>query len=171
MSTVQTADVIDTILGVQPGSAVAALRSQKPDYIANDQNYYLSIFEPDTESAAAFPAVDRALIAVRVASHTGSTAVVNWYADLAASLGATPTQIDAVKDVSVTVAATSSFGAAVQRADQVTLKPDTTAPEHIQQLKAAGLSPAAILSLSQTIAFVNYQLRLIAGLRAFGVSA
>ncbi len=171
MSTVQTADVIDTILGVEPGSAVAALRSQKPEYIANDQNYYLSIFEPDAESAAAFPALDRALIAVRVASHTGSTSVVCWYADLASSLGATQTQIDAVKDVSSTFADTSAFGAAVRRADRVTLEPDTTEPQHIEQLKAAGLSPAAILSLSQTIAFVNYQLRLIAGLRAFGVSA
>ncbi len=38
----------------------------------------------------------------------------------------------------------------------------------MQLLKEAGFSPAGILSLSQTIAFVNYQLRLIAGLRAFG---
>jgi len=37
-------------------------------------------------------------------------------------------------------------------------------------LKDAGYTPAGILSLAQTIAFVNYQLRLIAGLRTFGES-
>lgn len=171
VSTVQTVDVIDTILGIEPGSPAANLRAQKPEYITQDQNYYLAIFEPDAESRAAFPAAERALIAVRVASHTRSTAVVEWYSELARQLGATPAQVAEARVMDAIPFGSASYQAAVKRADLVTLHPDQTGPEHIDELKAAGLTPAGILALSQVIAFVSYQLRLIAGLRAFGVKA
>ena len=47
-------------------------------------------------------------------------------------------------------------------------RPAAVRPADLRALKDAGYSPAGILSLSQTIAFVSYQLRLIAGLRALG---
>ena len=40
----------------------------------------------------------------------------------------------------------------------------------LHALAAAGLTPGAILALSQTVAFVSYQLRLVALLRALGLS-
>jgi uncharacterized protein YciW len=50
----------------------------------------------------------------------------------------------------------------------VTTRPAAAEASHLEALKDIGYSPAGILSLSQTIAFVSYQLRLIAGLRALG---
>ena len=167
-SAVATADVIDQIIGGDPSGRIAALRAQKPELADELQAYYRSIFAPADRSAAEFPLIDRALVAIRVAAHTGSTAVVDWYARLAEENGADPALIARAKDVDSPWDDDTTLGAAIGRADLVTLRPADTQAADIQLLKDAGLNPAGILSLSQTIAFVNYQLRLIAGLRAFG---
>jgi uncharacterized protein YciW len=167
-SAVATADVIDQIIGGDPTGRIAALRAQKPELADELQAYYRSIFAPSDRSAAEFAPIDRALVAIRVAAHTGSTAVVDWYARLAEEHGADPALIARAKDVDTPWDDNTKLGAAIGRADLVTLRPADTQASDIQLLKDAGFSPAGILSLSQTIAFVSYQLRLIAGLRALG---
>ncbi len=169
-ATIATADVIDQIIGPDPGGNIAALRTQKLELAAELQAYYIAIFAPDADSAAAFSLADRALVAVRVASHTGSDAVADWYANVAAEAGAPRDLIDQARDVAKTWDDGTKLGAAIGRADLVTVRPADTEAGDIQILKDAGFSPAGILSLSQTIAFVSYQLRLIAGLRALGAS-
>ena len=86
-TTTATTDVINAILQVSDGSPITTLRDQKPELAKQLQDYYLALFEPDAESAAAFPLTDRYLVAVRVAAHTGSWAVVDWYATLAREAG------------------------------------------------------------------------------------
>ena len=163
-----TADVVHAILGVDDESAIAKIRNKKPEQIEALQAYYLSIFDPETVSSDQFSVADRALVAVRVASHSGSTAVVNWYAELAESSGASESDIDRARNVATPWTDETELGAAICRADRVTLEPASTESVHIEELAAAGLSPAAILSLSQVIAFVSYQLRFVAILRAVG---
>ena len=46
----------------------------------------------------------------------------------------------------------------------MTADPDSARREHIDGLLAAGLSPRAVLALSQLIAYVNFQSRVLAGL-------
>jgi uncharacterized protein YciW len=169
VSTVQATDVIDRLLGLSSGSAAAKLRDAKPEYRDDLQNYYRSIFEPDADSAAAFSLADRGLVAVRVASHTGSTSAADWYADVARSAGANEETIERARAVGTPWTDDSVLAAAMRRADRVTVEPVTTTAQHIRELENAGLSSAGILSLSQVIAFVSYQVRLVAGLRAFGV--
>ena len=163
-------DVINQILGdrAAEGGAIAALRSHKPELAVQLQAYYDSIFQPDAPSAAELSLADRAVVAVRVASHTGSAAVVDWYAALANAEGVDAETLSRVQDVQVSWTGDTRLGAAIQRADLITTNPAGAEASHLQELKASGFSPAAILSLSQVIAFVSYQLRLIAGLRALG---
>jgi uncharacterized protein YciW len=161
-------DTINTILGAGESSRIAALRNQKPELIGQLQDYYLAIFEPNPYQAGEFSALDRFLIAVRVASHTGSAAVADWYANLATEAGADAAVLERIRDVATPWTDETPLGAAVRRSDLVTVRPADTEPSDIQALKDAGFSPAGILSLSQVIAFVSYQLRLIAGLRALG---
>lgn len=164
-------DVIDQILGVEEGSRIAEIRARHPQLAAQDQAYYEALFDPNEASAAAFPLADRLLIAVRVASHTGSEAVVAWYAGLAADLGVDAVTIARARDVATPWIDASPLGAAVRHADLLTTRPSAAQASHLQALKEAGFSPAGILSLSQVVAFVSYQLRLIAGLRALGASS
>lgn len=169
-TSVETRDTIDAILGVAPGSTIAALRAEKPVLAQQDQAYYEAIFDPTPASREAFSLRDRALVAVRVASHTRSTAVIDWYTALAASEGASDNEIERVQDLTNTWSADSVLGAAIRHADLLTTSPSAATADDLQQLKTAGFTPAGILALSQTIAFVSYQLRLIAGLRALGAT-
>lgn len=162
-----TDDVVSQILGLDPGSPVVALRADRPEQIAELQSYYDSLFAPDADSAAAFPVRDRALVAIRVASHTGSTDVAAWYEVVARENGATDEQVAAAKDVATPNTDESVLGSAIRRADLVTTHLVDTTRTDIEALKEAGLSPQGILALSQVIAFVSYQVRFVAGLRAF----
>ena len=164
----QTVDVVDAILGNQAAERVAALRRQKPELGAQLQRYYEAIFEPTEASATQFPLVDRCLVAIRVASHTGSAAVIEWYEKSARAAGADEEQLERASNPGRAWTDETVLGAAMRHADLVTLTPDQTSAADLQRLKAAGLSPAGMLSLAQTIAFVSSQLRLIAGLRALG---
>ncbi len=166
-----TADAIDAILGETTAGRVAELRRQKPELAAQLQDYYRAVFAPEVASAAAFPLADRAVVAVRVASHTGSAGVADWYARLAEGAGVPAETIALARDVASAWPDDDRLGAAIRHADLLTTQPAATGPADLAALKAAGFSPAGILSLSQTVAFVAYQLRLIAGLRALGEAA
>jgi CMD domain protein len=162
------ADVLNSILGIDVESPLAKLRQQKPSLVTELQDYYLALFEPTAASAEALPLIDRYLVAVRVASHPGSEAVVSWYRNLALEAGVDESDLDQVVDISVAADGPTTTGAALRHADLLTLRPADATPADLQALKDAGLTPAGIVSLSQVIAFVNYQLRLAAGLRALG---
>ena len=164
----QVTDVINAILGTDEESVIGQVRRQHPENAAQLQAYYDALFSPVPESEAAFPLAYRFLVAVRVASHTGSESVATWYADRAREIGVTDADLYPVKDIGRPWDGNTVLDAAIRHADWLTTRPADASPEALQALKDAGLSPAGIVSLSQVIAFVSYQLRLIAGLRALG---
>lgn len=168
LSQLQTTDVVNAILGVDDTSSLAQLRNRKPALVEELGDYYRTLFEPGESSAAALPALDRYLVAVRVASHTGSSDVAAWYARLAQDLGAFEETLTRIRDVGSRWDDPSPLGAAIRHADLLTLRPVDASKADLDSLKSAGYTPAGIVSLSQTIAFVAYQIRLIAGLRAIG---
>jgi uncharacterized protein YciW len=55
--------------------------------------------------------------------------------------------------------------------DKITLSPRDAVPEDIDALRAAGLADDDIVRLAGLVAFVNYQLRVVAVLRAMGAGA
>lgn len=160
-------DVVSQILGLSADSGVVALRADRPQQITELQAYYDSLFAPDADSAAAFPVIDRALVAIRVAAHTGSNAVVDWYEAVAREQGASDEQIAVTKNIATSNTEETTLGAAIRRADLVTTHLVDTTKDDIDALKIAGFTPQGILALSQVIAFVSYQLRFVAALRAF----
>jgi uncharacterized protein YciW len=149
-----TTDVVYRILGASDNGKIAQLRNAKPNQIDELQNYYLALFEPDEDSTAAFGLNDRYLVAVRVASHTGSFDVANWYANLAANAAVSNDLIESARDVSTLWTDETKLGAAVRHADLLVTRTSDARREDIATLKSAGFSPAGILSLSQVIAFV-----------------
>jgi uncharacterized protein YciW len=167
-TSVQTVDVINSILQVDETSPIVQLRNQKPTLVDEVQAYYLSLFGPTDASTAAFPVEDRYLVAIRVASHTGSDQVVEWYEDLARSSGVSDNLIGAVRNIHATTFGDDRLTALIRHTDLLSTRPADAQKADLEALKDVGLTPAGIVSLSQTIAFISYQLRLIAGLRAFG---
>lgn len=167
-STTTAPDVLNAILGVNDDDPIVALRQQKPTLVSELQDYYLALFEPTDASARALPLAVRAQVAARVASHTASSAVVDWYRQVGLAAGVSGEDLDRVAAVGTPVEYDGVLGAAIRHADLLTLRPADATADDLQALKDAGLSPAGIVSLSQVIAFVNYQLRLVAALRALG---
>jgi uncharacterized protein YciW len=170
--TAPTEDAIDailaTVLDADGRRRVAAIRGQKPDLAAENEAYYRAVFAPEPDSAAALPPADRAVVAVRVAAHARDRAVADWYAALAERGGAARGAIDRARDLADPWPEATPLAAAVRHADLLVVRPATARREDLLALKTAGFSPAGIVALSQVVAFVSYQLRLVAVLRALG---
>jgi uncharacterized protein YciW len=58
------------------------------------------------------------------------------------------------------------LAAILRHVDRNTTAPREATAGHLQQLRDAGLAPFEIVALSQVIAFVSYQARLVAVLQA-----
>jgi CMD domain protein len=154
-------DVIDAVAEIAEGSALAALRAQKPDLVRYSQGSHDVLLAPDDPGG--FSLAERAAVALRIAVLDEHPALAAHYRERLRAVGgaalldaaergpepATPTRLAAILDH-------------VQR---LTTAPGSATPAHLASLQAVGLAPRDIVSLSQLIAFVSYQVRLLAGLR------
>lgn len=161
-------DVIDTLLGPESAAAVAELRNQKPELAMQMQDYHDAVFEPALDSAEALSPSERWLIAVRTAAHTESDTVVDWYAEQARGSRVDGADIARAKDVATPWNGDQRIGAIMKHVDLIVTHPVDSSRADIEALANAGLTPAGIVALSQAVAYVSYQLRLVAALRALG---
>ena len=161
-------DVIDSILGPESAIAVSVLRSEKPELAAQMQDYYDAVFDPAPDSAQALSPAKRWLIAVRTASHTKSAAVVEWYSAQALRSGVDENSIAKAANVSKHWTDEPGMTAILRHVDLIVTHPVDSSRFNIEALSDAGLTPAEIVALSQVVAYVSYQLRLIAAFRALG---
>jgi len=99
---------------------------------------------------------ERRFIASRIARRNGDAALAAHYATGAGNP-------DAPDD--------ARWAAILRHVDLVTERPKDATRADIAGLIAAGIAEADIVRLSQLIAFVNYQVRVIAGLRLIGARA
>lgn len=165
MPTTATHDVIDQLAEIAAGSPVAALRREKPDLVRFAQGSYDSLLEP--AEPAGLSLVERHAVAYRAALLTRFPDVAEWHRARLEELGATPEAITAIAEF------TDGHGdvgprleAILAHTNRVTVSPGSAQPEHIAQLKAAGLTPTEIVTLGQLLGFVSYQVRAIAVARA-----
>jgi CMD domain protein len=165
-STPDVADVMDQLAGLAADSRLAQLRRQRPDVVRHLQRSDAAIFTPPNDGGLS--AAERAAAALRVAillrdarlqehyrarviEHGGSLLIASA-ADLAASAGE------------------PRWRTILDHVDRLTTAPDSAQREHINALLASGLSPQALIALSQLVAYVNFQARVRAGLRLLGAS-
>jgi CMD domain protein len=164
MNSTATSDVMDRLAGLAPNSPLAELRHQRPDVVRHLQGSDDAIFSPKDDGG--FTRAERAAAALRVAELLRDPVLSEHYRARLAAL-----------DPSGAIAKTVEGGARITEGrwdailahvDVVTRGPDSAERKDIENLAAVGLSSQAILSLSQVIAFVNFQSRVLAGLRALG---
>jgi uncharacterized protein YciW len=151
-----TPDVMDALAGLPPGSPVAELRRQRTDVVRYTQTSDEAIFAPADDGG--LTRLERLAAALRVAVRLHDTMLGDHYRERLVALvgGKAPEHAE---------------GDAKRRAlihghvDRVTSDPDSATKADIDALLAGGLSPHAVVSLSQVIAYVNFQSRVLAGLR------
>lgn len=163
MSEQTTVDVIDSVLGLGAGSELKALREKREKLKALTQSSYLAALRP--KEPRNFPYPLRAAIAARMCGLWKADELAAHYRGLLEQEGATP-ELENVADGGWTPGdAPSRLAAILRHVDLVTLKPKAATRANIEALYAAGLDDRDIVTLAGLIAFVNYQILVVAGLK------
>ncbi|MFG1784664.1 CMD domain-containing protein [Rhodococcus oryzae] len=153
-----TADALDRVLGAPLADAVSPLRSARPAVAEHTQRLHDAFFgapSPNRERLAA--------IALRVTVLAAQPTLVEHYSALLPP--------DLVASVTAGTVADPELAALLRHAELLTLDPAAATREAIGGLRSAGLTEAAIVTASQLIGYVNYQIRLVAGYTLIGESA
>lgn len=200
MSSSPTPDIIDLLTGAEAGSFIDRLRRERPETRANAQKSYLALFEPVSEDAvtrAERLAVAAFVAGLHQAGAAGEfyaagLADLNGGASLAAAVkteiatgsargpyGRYPSGPLSVEDTDGLVFAVSDFSRAVlgaklsaglEHAHLLVYRPREASPDALQKLLDAGWSTTGIVTLSQLVAFLSFQIRVVAGLSALGAA-
>jgi CMD domain protein len=188
-------DIISQLIGVAPGSALDAIRARRPQARANAERSYRELFAPEApeglplrERLAVAAFVARLHRSEPAAGHyagllvekTRDSALAAAVAAAAASAAAQgpyghfpslelrredrdgPTWAPDAERVS---ALGPRLTAAFAHAHLIVFHPRDAGPDALRALLAAGFSTTEIVTLSQAIAFLSFQIRVIEGLR------
>lgn len=196
-----TQDIIDTLAGIEPGSALDAIRARRLQARENAQKSYLSLFEPI--DASEFSLAERAAVAAFVTGLHGESPVATYYRDkLAASAAgaallaaidaeiargrtsgpygsypAGPLSIENTAGLIYRVSAASKAAlgarltAALEHAHLLVFRPRDAASADMKALQGAGWSSTGIVTFSQLVAFLSFQLRVVSGLRTLAAAS
>jgi len=194
-------DVIDTLVGIKPGSALDAIRNRRPDARNQAQASYRALFAPEDYGGVA--ATERFAVAVFVTGLHGAAEAASFYAAGLAASGASP---DLRRTIDAAIAAAKGQGpygsypagplsredtigpihrvatetrralgsrlaAAFDHMHLLVFHPRDAAPAALQALLDAGWSTTDIVTLSQIAAFLSFQIRVVAGLRVLAGAA
>ena len=164
-----TTDVIDHLLGITPGSKLAELRAARPVLVKATQGSHEALFEPEDLGGVSHR--ERDGLALRIAVLTPSPELVGWHRERLSAQGEDAATIAAFEQGPDGVGLTPREVALMRHADILANTPGDASPEAIAALRAAGFGPRDIVTLSQLIAFVSFQARLLVGLRLVGEEA
>ncbi|EIM28399.1 CMD domain protein [Microvirga lotononidis] len=188
-------DVIDHLAGIQSGSNLDVLRNQRPQARENAQKSYLALFAPEFPgdvtaleryAVATFvaglhgqPHVTEFYSAeLQRLGHPRRTDVIDTEIALGAAkgpYGAYPEGPLTVENEQGPVYQVSAdnrerlgarLTAALEHAHLLVLHPRDASPAALQKLLDAGWSTTDIVTLSQLVSFLSFQIRVVAGLRA-----
>ena len=189
------ADVIDALVGITPGSPLSAIRARRPDARAHAQATYRALFAPpapgdvtpqerfavgafvagvhgDTAVAAHYtarlaesraPATLRDAVEAAVAEARASGP---WGRYPAGPLSREDTAGSTYR-VGATIRPTLGprLAAALEHAHMLVFHPRDAEPAALQALLDAGWPTTDIVTLSQIVAFLSFQIRVVTGLR------
>ncbi|CAG2150015.1 acyl-CoA thioester hydrolase/BAAT C-terminal domain-containing protein [Ralstonia mannitolilytica] len=156
-------DVVDQVAGLNDGSATHALRHTREKVAAATQGSYDALFD------AALPGLtlsERLLVALYACRLTPAPELGAHYR---ARLADTPVDANALQAVDhgdVDALADTRLRALLTFTRTLIERPIEGDRDALLRLPAAGLATADVVTLAQLIAFLSYQTRLVAGLRA-----
>ena len=153
-------DVVDTAAGLASGSAIAMLRRQREVFVRHTQGSHDVLIAP-ADPAGVSP-VERAAVALRVAAIEHDAALAAQYARRLREAGADAATVEAARSGK----ASSRLGTILHHATCIASAPGSADRAMLDALRRAGLAPRDIVTIAQIVAFVSYQVRVVAGLRA-----
>ncbi len=143
-------DLIERLLGIEPGSPLAALRLQREAIRRHAQGAWRELVLPKAPGGVSH--AERAALALFVAQRGGDAALIEECRTILATTGTPP--------------AGPRTELLMRYAEMVAEAPERCGQADIDALTAQGMSPQDIVAVTQLIAFIPFQIRLLAGLRA-----
>jgi uncharacterized protein YciW len=147
-------DVIDEVLQIKTGDRLDRLRRGREEARLRSQTNWTALFEP--AKFGALLAHERFAAAARVAAISGANSLVRFYSELR----------DRQREV-----IPARLAAILAHAEKIGRAPGEASREDLARLSKAGLSPAEIVTLSQIVGFVSYQVRVVATFSVLGETA
>lgn len=151
--------------GVEPGSRFAEIVAGRADIMALTHATTEAIVHPHV--VGGISTAERAALACRIARLNGDKTLAEHYIQLIPHVD-DDAAIRQIADPSFSGGEDTRLAALIRHVDLVTQSPKDATREHIVALKDAGIAEADIVRLAEISAFINYQVRVIAGLRLLG---
>lgn len=167
MSTSPSDDLIDRLVGLAPGSRTYAARHQREKVVAATQGSYQALFDP------ALPGIslaERLLVALYACRLTPAPELVAHYRERLQQLAVDAALIAVAETGQPQDAQDPRLAAMLAFTRTLIENPIEGDQAALETLPAAGISTPAVVALSQLIAFLSYQVRLVAGLQAMKAS-
>ena len=158
--------LIEILAGVQSGAPVASALAQRAEIMGLSQASHDAVLRPRDPGGLSH--AQRAALAARMALWNADAALAAHYRALLAQSGESPALSAVAAGESPTVE--PRFAAIIRHADLLTKRTRDACKEDIRALVAAGVAEPDIVRLAELAAFVNYQARVIAGLRLLGAA-
>ena len=152
--------LIESLAGVAPGSRLGEALKTRAEILRLSEAAHDAVLLP-REPGGLSQAL-RAALAARMCRHVGDDALAKHYDSYLAHSGDLDVGALAYPDGT---SGDPLQDAMARHADLLTLAPRKATRGDIEALKAAGLGEADIVRLAELAAFVNYQLRVVAGLK------
>jgi CMD domain protein len=200
MMSTETRDIIDLLAGIEPGSRLDVIRARRLLAQENAQKSYAALFEPadfaevsgaERHAVAALvaglhgePAAGSFYLARLVETADRPELVELVKAEIergrtSGPYGAFPAGQLSVEDKAGLVYRVSGdarrvlgarLASALEHAHLLVFRPRDASPVAMQALLDAGWSNTAVVTLSQLVAFLSFQIRTVAGLRTLSAS-
>ena len=153
-------DIFETVVvkasGISADSPLASVLALRSDILELTEKSHAASLQPNQSGGLSH--AERSGLACRIAKRNNESVLARHYETL-------------FSDGSQAIARTDFQGdddrmkAIIRHTDLVTLNPKDAKAEDVSALRSAGLDDADIVRLSELIAFVAYQIRVVAGLR------
>ncbi|AYH07869.1 alkylhydroperoxidase domain protein [Pectobacterium parmentieri] len=150
-NTLHTHDVLDALADISPDSTLAEARKTREAATRHTQGSYDALFNAAAHDNATLPLSLRFWFATKISGWQQDEQLQHFYAERLADFPE-PTLTPALQ-------------LALDHAERLTKTPVQAAPSHVNMLEQTGWSVDDIVTLSQLIAFVNFQSRLLRGYR------
>ncbi|MDB5766926.1 MAG: hypothetical protein JWQ61_1740 [Collimonas fungivorans] len=156
-------DVIDQLTGLQPGGGTYALRHLREKVAAATQGSYDTLFDP---ALAGIGLDERLLVALYACRLSAAHDLAAHYRQRLEALAVDTGQLEVAAQGAPEQLPAGRLRAMLSYTRALTQRPVEGDRQALHSLPAAGIGTPAVVALSQLIAFISYQVRVVAGLKA-----
>jgi len=153
------------IAGVQENSPLLPMLEQRSEILQLTENSHNAVLHPSDVGGISYAL--RAVIAVRISAIHQDVKLQSHYRKLLEDTGesSAPAEIFCDPHTMPTLEANDRLKTIIEHVDLLTYSPQMANKTSIEKLKTAGVEDADIVRITQLVGFINYQVRLIQGIR------